>query len=55
MPWWMWVGISLAWVLLAVGAALWLGASAKVVREQESRAVPYGSDESVDWEWRDVA
>ena len=49
MPWWMWVGISLAWVLLAFGAAVFLGASAKIVRREEERAFPYRDDEAVDW------
>lgn len=49
MPWWMWVGIALAWVLLAFGAAVFLGASARVVRAEEERALPGRDDEIVDW------
>jgi hypothetical protein len=49
MPWWMWVGVTLAWVLLACGVAVFLGASAKVVRVEEERAFPYRDDEIVDW------
>ncbi len=49
MPWWMWVRISSAWVLLAFGAAVFLTASAKVVRAEEERAFLCWDDEFVDW------
>jgi hypothetical protein len=50
MVWWIWASALLAWVVLACGAALGLGASAKVVqaRERERAARPW-DDEDVEW------
>jgi hypothetical protein len=40
MAWWIWASTLLAWVVLACGAALWLGASAKVVQARERAHTP---------------
>ncbi|MBN1091232.1 hypothetical protein JKP75_00650 [Blastococcus sp. TML/M2B] len=49
MPWWAWVGIALGWVLLAIVAAVFLGASATVVRKEEERVFRFHDNESADW------
>ena len=50
MAWWIWAFTLLAWVVLACGAALWLGASAQALRarEREQAAGPW-DDEDVEW------
>lgn len=49
MPWWMWVGLLLGWVVLACGAAVWMGASAKVIRAKEREAARSWRDDDVEW------
>jgi hypothetical protein len=51
MPWWMWVSTLLAWVVLASAGALWLGASAKVVRRREREAAHRRHDDPLGREW----
>lgn len=47
MAWWIWASTLVAWVVLACGAGLWLGASAKVVRarEREQAARPWDDED----------
>ncbi len=52
---WVWVALSLTWAVVALGAALWLGASAKAVEQREQQVLHTWDDELVEREWRDVA
>ncbi len=55
MSWWIWVSLALTWVVLSCGGALWLGASARVVRRKEYEAAHRWGDDAVESQWRDVA
>lgn len=55
MPWWIWVSALLAWGVLAVGVALWLGAAAAVVRRKEHEAMHRRWEGDPVDSWRDAA